>query len=298
MSHVASVEQLALPGLEHRAKRVAEDEPAFIDAPPEDVDARPECAPAEGQLALFDDYTQLWRDLHDAVSAGRFEQALELRTRLEDEYTRADTQPFAFLDELVGDDLWRGTPRQVLARATEVACEPFIPTALAACLPRAVALRLVAQHGADAVVRDAPQALPLVHNALAGREPGTGDGDGRALARRLVRDALLAGRVLAPLEYDDPALRELLAEDLDPRWLACLGVVRRAWPVTRGDAPEHGAPDDALDPDDDDARAAAFWRCLQVTEDRAAPEAAVHAARKRMKRLHPGLHAACLKRLV
>jgi hypothetical protein len=47
-----------------------------------------------------------------------------------------------------------------------------------------------------------------------------------------VRDSLLAGRLLEARDFhDDPAVADLLAEDLDPRWLACLGRIRRLWPA-------------------------------------------------------------------
>lgn len=293
------MKQLTLPGLEHLADRVTPAAPPPT-AEAEQVSELPS-GPLEGQLALFDDYVQLRRDLHGAIEAGAFERALELREQLDATYADPDTEPFAFLDELAGD-LWQRSPREVLAVGLEIGSDPFIPSSLAASVPRAVVLRLVAQHGVETVLADAPDALPAVFGALSppALEPDDVDVDtpGRARARCLVRDALLAGRSLEPLDFHDPGVRDLLAEDLSPRWLACLGVVRRLWPSVPRDDGNDGS-DDAIDADgDDDAHAATFWRCLQITEDHAAPRDAVHAARKRMKRLNPALHAAYLKRLV
>ena len=295
------MKQLALPGLEHLAECVTPDAPL---SPSADVDVPADLpfGPLEGQLALFDDDVQLRRDLHDAIERGEFERARELRSRLDESYDDTDTEPFAFLDELAGD-LWQRPPREVLALALEIASEPFMPSSLAASVPRAVVVRLVATHGVETVLADAPDALPAVFNALSPPPllddediDAQADAAGRTPARRLVRDALLAGRDLEPLDFHDEAVRDLLAEDASPQWLACLGVVRRLWPVTpRADNDTAG---DAQEDDDDAAQTGAFWRCLQVTEDHNAPQAAVHDARKRMKRLNSTLHAAYLKRLV
>src|SRR2546426_212519 len=57
----------------------------------------------------------------------------------------------------------------------------------------------------------------------------TPEGGGRR-ARALVRDALLNGRGPESLDFEEaPVIADLLAEDLPPRWLACLGLVRRLW---------------------------------------------------------------------
>lgn len=260
------------------------------DAPAPAVDeeeARPPLA-LEGQLDLFDDLAALRRDLEAAIERGAFEEALALRERLDEEYGATAVAAYAFLDAL-GAELWRLAPREVLAASAEVECDLVAQPALGEHVRRSVLSRLIATHGAEALVADAPDALPAVVNALA-----EDDEKERGLARRLVRDALLERRSLEPLDFRDSALRDLLAEDMSPSWLACLGVVRRLWPVT----PAGDAAPDADDGQDDDARARAFWCCLHVTEDHDAPEAALHDARRRMKRLNPALHALYLRRLV
>jgi hypothetical protein len=40
----------------------------------------------------------------------------------------------------------------------------------------------------------------------------------------------------------------------------------------------------------------AFWQCLRVAETPGCPEELRHAARRRMKQLHPELHAAFMRR--
>lgn len=284
------MKQLALPGLEHRAKHVTPEDP-FAPPSPDGPTPEPSCDPLEGQLALFDDLAQTRRELDAALDHGDFEQALELRERLLATYGGASAEPFEFLDTLAGR-LWERSPREVFEAGLEVEDDLVTRPALAARVRRAVVLRLVARHGAEGVLAGVPEALPAVCNAL-GTLASIGEDSGeRRQARRLVRDTLRAGRGLAPLAFDDPAVRDLLAEDLAPRWLACLGVVRRLWPVTPGDDGHD------TDEDDDDARADAFWRCLAVAEDPAASDAALHDARKRMRRLHPTLHALYLRRLV
>ena len=107
--------------------------------------------------------------------------------------------------------------------------------------------------------------------------------------RSVVRDALLSGFDIRPLDLEDETLSELLSEDLPPRWLACLGGIRRLWPLappgtreTDGIEEEMGASE----PVDDDERALSFWRCLCLTRlGRSLEERLLHMARKRMKRL-------------
>jgi len=103
--------------------------------------------------------------------------------------------------------------------------------------------------------------------------------------RLLVRDALLAGMDLEPDVIVDEAVRNLLREDLEPEWLACLGVMLGVWP-----APVVSEPiEDARTARE---RALAFCDCLSVAMRPAAhPPAAVIAARIRMRELNRDLHA-------
>jgi hypothetical protein len=51
--------------------------------------------------------------------------------------------------------------------------------------------------------------------------PSRPEGAGRREARRLVREALLAGRPLEPLDFrHDELVADTLAEDMPPRWRA------------------------------------------------------------------------------
>ena len=85
-----------------------------------------------------------------------------------------------------------------------------------------------------------------------------------ARARLLVRDTLLAGGEISDIAEDQP-VADLLSEDLEPQWLASLGAIRRL--------------------------------VLRLAECRAAlPQPVLHAARRRLKCLHPDLHAAYMNR--
>ncbi len=278
------IEQLALPGLESRARLIAPDEPAWSQLALETPPASPP-APAEheDQLDLFGDLTLLRHDLEGALERADFDVACALRARLAEEFGAPAARPYAVLDTLAG--LAQRAPGDAL-RAWDDVADDVDPPLLRERATRALLTRLVARHGAAAIVAQAPEALPAVVASLlaADDEPG---------AACLVRDALLAGRVLEPLAFPAGALRELLAEDLAPRWLACLGAVRRLWPVPT--PPDAGA---ALrhPSDDDDERARAFWECLGVARSATADEPQRLAARRLLRQLHPGLHAQAVQR--
>jgi hypothetical protein len=146
-------------------------------------------------------------------------------------------------------------------------------------------------------VRSRPDCLPVLA-AFLESAPGRAEGEGRREARRLVRDALLEGRALEPLDFPhDGPVADVLAEDMPSRWLACLGAVRRLWPAP----PLSPAETNALAAGRTDALAACdpaleFWRCLRVADTPACPDERLHEARRRMKALHPELHAAYMRR--
>ncbi len=110
------------------------------------------------------------------------------------------------------------------------------------------------------------------------------------------------------MDLEDEALSDLLSEDLPPRWLACLGGLRRLWPLPRPEPHEVAAferemrasdPLEPLDPLDDDERALSFWRCLCVARlGNSVDERLLQEARKRMKRLNPELHGEYMGGLV
>lgn len=114
----------------------------------------------------------------------------------------------------------------------------------------------------------------------------------------MIRDALLTGFRLEPLGLRwDQALADLLAEDEEPPWLACLGVIRRLWPTPRLMPEDIGALSGPfVEPASGEQAALAFWSCLRVAEDRDCPEGALHEARRRMKRLRPEFHALHMRR--
>ena len=113
---------------------------------------------------------------------------------------------------------------------------------------------------------------------------------GVALGRALVRDLLSAGHSLESTAFaHDDAVAEILAEDMDPEWLACLGAVRHVWPVLPMDT-THLEAFGASSLDDDTHPGEAFFTCLRVARTPGRPDPLLHEARRRMKRLNPSLH--------
>jgi hypothetical protein len=152
--------------------------------------------------------------------------------------------------------------------------------------------RLLQSHTSAELLSARAECLPALARALRASP------EGQLEARGLVRDALLAGRTLEAFNFrEDAPLADLLAEDLPPRWLACLGRVRRLWlhsplhgpewetlrEIARGEA---GNEDPAM----------AFWQCLRLAESPDCPDELRHAARRRMKQIHPDLHALFMRR--
>jgi hypothetical protein len=171
--------------------------------------------------------------------------------------------------------------------------EPNAP--LQARVRDGVFARLLDLHAPERLAEARLECLPALTHVLA-RSPEPSDG--RRRARLLVRDALVAGVGLEPLDFrHDPPVADLLAENLAPRWLACLGAIRRLWPVP----PPGGADlarfrDEAAPCTSEDEAARAFWRCLSVADDPGGSEECRHEARRRMKRLQPDLHGQFMRR--
>jgi hypothetical protein len=169
-----------------------------------------------------------------------------------------------------------------------LASQPSLPERLRS----AVFARLLESHAFGELLEARPESLPALAHVLRIR-PGRSPEEGRREARVLVRDALLAGRALDALDFrENEAVAELLAEDLSPRWLACLGRVRRLWPASPPrDSESEALRQIALGAATDDEPAMAFWHCLRLAEIPACPEDLRQQARRRMKQLHPELHA-------
>ena len=154
--------------------------------------------------------------------------------------------------------------------------------------------RLFLLESPDELIRCDPECVVPVANTLYELEELTDGG-------RVVRDALLLGYDIRPLDLEDEALSDLLSEDLSPRWLACFGGLRRVLPLPAPEPHEVAAferemsasePLEPLEPLEDDERALSFWRCLCVAGlGSSVNERLLQEARKRMKRLNPELHA-------
>jgi hypothetical protein len=247
------------------------------------------------QLGLFADRAVVWRELEAAITSGRFEDVATLRGRIEEDYGVDSTwrlDLLARLDGVAWDSpqaplsIWLDVDRQLGARPL-----------LRAQVHTGVFNRLLQLHHPEALLAARPDCLPAIARALRKR-PDSLPEDGLRAARSLVRDSLLAGHALEPLDLqDDTPLADLLAEDRDPRWLACLGRIRRLWPsdppcasewtslgqIARGEAPV-------------DHPALAFWDCLRLAERAECPDELRQLARRRMKQLEPELHALFMRR--
>lgn len=233
------------------------------------------------QLGLFADRAVLSRELEAAITSGRFEEGPMLRARLEEDFGLDSTQGLDPLARLAGV-AW-DPPQTPLAVWVDVdrllAAQPL----LRAQVRTGVFSRLLQSHHPEVLLAARPDCLPAIARVL--REwPGSSPEDGRRAARSLVRDSLLAGHPLEALDFrDDAPLADLLAEDRDPRWLACLGRIRRLWPSVPPRAPECDSRVDHP--------AVAFWDCLRLAESAECPDELRQQARRRMKQLDPELHA-------
>ncbi len=246
---------------------------------------------ARRQLPLFSEWTALAGALDLALTRADFATARDAAERMRTTYGPSSVPRWAAALEKIADDVWdRGDPAAALSAWRHV--DARLPSAQRNVLRRGVFARVFAAHAPEDVVARDGSALGACANALFELgEP--------ARARRLVRDALLAGRDVPEIDRD-PALADLLSEDLGPPFLAALGAIRRIWPLPLPDAAERAALAAQLEdpvPADDVARARAFWDALRLAECRSAlPEPLLHATRRRLKRLHPDLHAAYMHR--
>jgi hypothetical protein len=259
-------------------------------APPEAPAAAPVSAVDDRQLDLFADRAVLARELDAAIAGGRFEAVAALRARVEEDFGPDAARSLASLVRFEGV-AWDppDTPLSVWVEVDHLlAGQPRLRDQVRT----GVFGRLLQSQRPARLLAARPECLPALARVLRER-PDRSPEEGRRDARALVRDSLLAGRLLEALDFhDDPAVADLLAEDLDPRWLACLGRIRRLWPappprgaeweslghVARGAAPV-------------DHPALAFWGSLRLAESPDCPDDLRQQARRRMKQLAPELHA-------
>ena len=250
---------------------------------------------AEEQLKLFEGMAPLIGELEAALREADFGTAIRVRRKLEEEYGELKTVPGEFpLDEF-GADFWeRGAaPAEQLATWNRFAVSLGRGTPRHKVVRKAFFERLFSQHNAAEVSRSHPDMIPEIANALY-------SSDRTSEAREIVRDALLAGHLWRPRDFEDPELADILGEDYDERWLASLGAIRGLWPRTQLDENEIEELEQRLsdpDPEDDSERAISFWSCLCLARaGTSVSELAVHEARKRMKRLNQELHAEFMRK--
>jgi hypothetical protein len=286
-----TVRQFTLFGAEPRPLPSAEglDQPVADGAATAGADDR--------QIELFAQPVVLGRAMEAALAAGRFELAARLRVVLDETYGPSPrTQALGFLARL-GAAVRDGPLGVPLSAWAEIDAQLAGHTHLRHCLRGGVFARLLATHTPEALVETRPECLPALAAVLASGREGSPEA-GRRRARGLVRDALLAGRNLSSLDFEhDEAVADLLAEDLPPRWLACLGLIRRLWSATPPDeAGLEGFQNTTAEDRLGEEAALEFWRCLQVAETADCPEEMLHEARRSMKGLRPELHALYMRR--
>lgn len=254
--------------------------------------------PVPEQMDLFAERARLARDLEGALRGGDFPEARRLCRLFEETYgVTGETRALGFLEGLA-DALASPLPEEALRvwRALDSGIEthPW----LRRLLREGVFRRLLRSHSADNLASVSPGSLPALAWVLASG-PEASPEDGQREARRLVRDALLAGRRLESLDFPwDEALADLLAENDAPPWLACLGAIRRLWPAPRPASEDFDVLSRPfVEPASQEQAALAFWSCLRAAEDRDCAEGALHEARRRMKRLRPAFHALYMRRV-
>jgi hypothetical protein len=245
---------------------------------------------------LFAERARLARDLEGALREGDFPQARRLRRLLETDGLSAETRALTFLERLA-DSLASANPEEALTvwRGLDSTLEkqPW----LRRLLREGVWGRLLRSHSVDYLASVSPGSLSDLAWVLA-FGPGAFTQDGKREARRLVRDALLAGSRLESLDFPwDKALMDLLAEHHPSPWLACLGVIRRLWPAPRLSSEVVAVLSGPfVVPASQEERALAFWSCLRAAEDRDCAEEELLEARRRMKNLQSDFHELYMRR--
>ena len=281
------MEQLSFPGLEPRAI------PGETPAPPIEEGTQGAAPPAdERQLGLFADRVAIEREIDHALHVGDFEEALRLREIHRETYGAAPaTAGLGFLD-ILGANPWGRPPAEALS-AWEAADEDLRDRPVLRRRVRDGFFRRLLAVNEMAELAKHPSCVGALLSFLTSEARAAGS-DRSTEARRLVRDLLLSDRPIAAVGIErDAPLADLLAEDMTPRWLACLGAVRRLWPVPAATALDLPAFEGGLASEEAALR---FWQCLRVAETPGRPEALLLEARRRMKRLQPDLHALYMRR--
>jgi hypothetical protein len=291
---VAESHQLTLFGITPRP--LSREEAGSSLEVPDPIAASPE--PAAGQIDLFAERACLARDLEAALRGGDFDVASRLRRLFEETYGASpETSALSFL-EGQADVLASAPPEEALSvwRRLDLGLEEH--PRIRRLLQEGVLRRLLRSHSAADLAAVSPASLPAIALVVASGLTASPE-DGQREARRLIRDALLTGLRLEPLEFRwDPPLADLLAEDEEPTWLASLGVIRRLWPAPRPTSEDIDVLSRPfVEPAPGEQAALAFWSCLRSAEDRDCPERALQEARRRMKRLRPEFHAVHIRRV-
>ncbi len=250
-----------------------------------------------GQIALFGEAVQVLGDLYLSIQAGDFRRARDLRrTLIGPEGESRDANALAFVDELGEPLFWQREPSEILLDWRRLDEHLSTRSPLRDWVRRAVVHRLIGSFGTGGLVERVPAALPLVANCLLADARSRQADEVSMEAREIIQDALVAGRLLAPGDFEDPEVSELLAEDLEPEWLACLGVLRRVLPCPRPCEAELQALRAGIESDTTEAaRAHRFLSCLKVVAHVREDEALRLEARRQMKRLNAGMHAVCVR---
>ena len=245
-----------------------------------------------GQGDLFEDRPALIEgDILRALESGDFENAQRLLADHLDELAAFDQM------RVLSTLPWRSAgfghwPPEALADSWElmVASLRDYPAALAA-VNRGMVITIRTAGMLSATLDRHPVLVPHAANALDSRNQ-----DEALLARELVRDALVRGDEVDPGPIRDALVSDLLAENEAPRWLACLGVIRRLWHPRRyssSDIQEWRASAQFADANED--KASGFWGCLCV-EWSTTEKPTLEEARRRMKFLRADWHEAWMER--
>jgi len=240
-----------------------------------------------GQLTLFSVECQLLTLMYDSARRGHFEEAGAVRDRLVRlEGVSKETSVLALLDQIGASGFWTRSSADIGRDCLELLRRTLLPPAIR----EGLLVRLLETNDPSDLIRQEPGLLGFVVNHLRNEPSGAG-----LEASQLVRDALLSG--LSPIsgDFEDETLRDLLAEDYSPVWLACLGALRGLWSVAAAESLER-APSLLPVPADDEERGRQFWLCLRWAVARDHTDVLALDAKKRMRQLNVDFHGLFMRR--